>query len=559
MSEPDKKHEVRTIFSLVDEVSEKSEHMAEKMEKAKVASERMNQGLERLVGPGLALVGLGLGAGELAHKLYEASEAASDAKSRLSALTLQSGRFSKLGEEANLAQTLRSTAEEYENIEKMAGKGYTATANYFRLYETLAGPAKEYTKASKEDIEDLTKAFMPTMMAVTGSFEGAATQAQMLGGALAGWARPPKELLRATHMTRKEWEHLQKQGPDKLFRKVKEELEKSAGPMSKLFSGPGLALTRIRNSVEAMMTKLGEPVMTELGIEAEKLAKWMDENKDAVKEMGEAIAGNVVTGIHVAIDAAKILSNHWKLILGGMAAIKMTSTAIAMAPAIAKILPGLVGSAKAIGNFNAGLYGASNGLTQASSGWAKLAGVMGTVGLATTVFTLGYKMGTFIDELTGASDGIANWLGKVTGQTERLKGIENAGADIAKSQLEMRNLNVATKTAELMKAKHLSRGLARWAAEQELVYKRDPAQLAADIARMSNQRAGLNKTGEFAKGWKPEKPLNQFDFRGSKFDIKQAFAEGFDPDRIAVAFTNDLASYGERRVQSSFSPLFSVR
>lgn len=49
------------------------------------------------------------------------------------------------------------------------------------------------------------------------------------------------------------------------------------------------------------------------------------------------------------------------------------------------------------------------------------------------------------------------------------------------------------------------------------------------------------------------------DFRGSTFNIKQAFAEGFDPDRIAVAFANDLASLGERRVQSGLAPLFSVR
>lgn len=49
------------------------------------------------------------------------------------------------------------------------------------------------------------------------------------------------------------------------------------------------------------------------------------------------------------------------------------------------------------------------------------------------------------------------------------------------------------------------------------------------------------------------------DFRGSKFDIKQMFAEGFDPDRIAVAFTNDLAALGEKRLQSSLAPLGAVR
>lgn len=50
-----------------------------------------------------------------------------------------------------------------------------------------------------------------------------------------------------------------------------------------------------------------------------------------------------------------------------------------------------------------------------------------------------------------------------------------------------------------------------------------------------------------------------FDFRGSRFNIEQKFAEGFDPDRMAVAFTNDLAALGERRLQSGFAPIYGVR
>ena len=49
------------------------------------------------------------------------------------------------------------------------------------------------------------------------------------------------------------------------------------------------------------------------------------------------------------------------------------------------------------------------------------------------------------------------------------------------------------------------------------------------------------------------------DFRNSRFDIQQKFAEGFDPDRIAVAFANDLASTGERRLVSGLTPAFSIR
>lgn len=49
------------------------------------------------------------------------------------------------------------------------------------------------------------------------------------------------------------------------------------------------------------------------------------------------------------------------------------------------------------------------------------------------------------------------------------------------------------------------------------------------------------------------------DFRYSRFDITQRFQEGFDPGRVAVAFADDLGRVGERRLQSSAAPLFSVR
>lgn len=49
------------------------------------------------------------------------------------------------------------------------------------------------------------------------------------------------------------------------------------------------------------------------------------------------------------------------------------------------------------------------------------------------------------------------------------------------------------------------------------------------------------------------------DFRGSKFEIEQKFAEGYDPGRVAVAFANDIASMGEQRLIASTTPLFALR
>ena len=49
------------------------------------------------------------------------------------------------------------------------------------------------------------------------------------------------------------------------------------------------------------------------------------------------------------------------------------------------------------------------------------------------------------------------------------------------------------------------------------------------------------------------------DFKFSRFEITQKFAEGFDPDRIAIAFSRDVGRLGEQRLQSGFEPLFSIK
>jgi hypothetical protein len=51
--------------------------------------------------------------------------------------------------------------------------------------------------------------------------------------------------------------------------------------------------------------------------------------------------------------------------------------------------------------------------------------------------------------------------------------------------------------------------------------------------------------------------VNQ-DFRYSRFTIDQRFAEGWDPDRVAVLFARDVARQSTQKLNSGFEPLFSV-
>jgi len=71
---------------------------------------------------------------------------------------------------------------------------------------------------------------------------------------------------------------------------------------------------------------------------------------------------------------------------------------------------------------------------------------------------------------------------------------------------------------------------------------------------MSAAMGNINLTGTRQR---PVSHTNN-DFRFSRFDITQRFAEGFDPDRIATFFQRDIANAANQRTESGFAPAFST-
>jgi hypothetical protein len=83
------------------------------------------------------------------------------------------------------------------------------------------------------------------------------------------------------------------------------------------------------------------------------------------------------------------------------------------------------------------------------------------------------------------------------------------------------------------------------AVAQSFGYAADEVTRLAESASATNAAAKVGATGA-GKG-------PSVNIQNARFDIKQSFAEGYDPDRIAVAFTDTLAKLGQYRGQSSFS------
>jgi hypothetical protein len=91
------------------------------------------------------------------------------------------------------------------------------------------------------------------------------------------------------------------------------------------------------------------------------------------------------------------------------------------------------------------------------------------------------------------------------------------------------------------------------------VFKFSAAQIEAET-RMALLQQARDDALKRKKGTKPpdDRAGTTNNFPDARFNITQKFAEGFDPDRIAIAFSRDVAAMGERKLQSGFSPVFGV-
>lgn len=149
--------------------------------------------------------------------------------------------------------------------------------------------------------------------------------------------------------------------------------------------------------------------------------------------------------------------------------------------------------------------------------------------------------------------------------------MQSAGAQIRQRREEEQRTKVREKTAAVLEKYKAVSGPApgapvaeqkKWAQglfktmapeEAETLIKGRLGVIPSVIAEWFTE-AGAGKPDVSLKSTPTGRSQNNYDFRFSRFDIKQQFAEGFDPDRIAVAFASDLARLGEFKMMAQTTP-----
>lgn len=148
----------------------------------------------------------------------------------------------------------------------------------------------------------------------------------------------------------------------------------------------------------------------------------------------------------------------------------------------------------------------------------------------------------FLDKVltkpTTPGQALANVMGQHQARAERAREMYGPGAILPYAPGEIAAISQLSAAATIETAMGIKYKLVKGQLEAGKRLDEANKDIMADI----KSRAGIKQ-----------------DFRGSKFDITQNFAEGFEPDRIAAAFAGQLAAVGERQVSSGMASPFGVR
>jgi len=346
------------------------------------------------------------------------------------------------------------------------------------------------------------------------------------------------------------------------------------------------ALEKLSDKLSGWMDSMGDNA----DVFGQKLAQWMELGLKHAKEIGKILAANALlqrmTGQGLA---GNILGASGKIVgLGG----RIGKGAVGLVGKVASPFGAAIAQSGLLGRtfstFLRPLAGIATKLGPLFGSLLGLAAKAGVIGILVTVFgalianlnQVGSRLKPILDAIwknlqeigkmfmqiftSEAGQNVAGLLmqaveiltqivGGIVVIVNKLIGGEEAGSihQINRSEQAEQNRTERAYYFNLYKGEKAAKAAAKQIWYGPLVAEREAAKKAAELKKKEALKKASDKTDGGVN-------LNQ-DFRGSRFDITQAFSEGFDPDRVALAFSNELGSLGERQLQSGFSPLFGIR
>lgn len=159
-------------------------------------------------------------------------------------------------------------------------------------------------------------------------------------------------------------------------------------------------------------------------------------------------------------------------------------------------------------------------------------------------------VGVFFEKLAsllfGVSDGSLTLISVLTA-------VANAMTNISK-QITAAGDYIMNKVGLMSDEEYRGRQMA---AASDMVFELEPEWVQQLRAAFEHRDENVDLNSMRGRAPPAQRPHTSQDFRYSRFDITQKFAEGFDPDRVATAFASDLSAMAEQNLDSGFANAFA--
>lgn len=491
------------------------------------------------------VLGLGLGIHQLAEKFIGANLEVEGLQKRLQALVAAKYQYGNLDPQQNFEQAGKQ-AQVLADILKGAADKYSLSMEEMVSATTALMPSLSMARMSTKDsaalvvqfgrmaqqtgmsLDETTKAFQGFLSA------GDVDQSNPVFGLL-GLKKMPVE----NFSTRQRLDYLQ--------RAMKKFGGDSAAANTTLANG----LNVVRTKINAIMREAGKPVFEAARVTVGEIAAYLEKNQAALQNAATIIAAKFV-------PAVKLLGEGFKFVVENAQQLVIAAQAFAAIKFAKFSAEALQGQAQWIEEFS----------KKNATGGGAAFGKAASAALVLEAAAIGYAIGTAINGLLEQTD---TWKKMTTPAKSKAEEIQDKKIESIKADEALREKAL---TRMFMQDSKSAGRTPEEQAAYTLKYLKDKGLSSISVGEKQGLTATYGqiysfaaKSGLIKQASKPKaegleekaKPNNLYDFRYSRFDIRQNFAEGFDPDRIAAAFSNDLANMGEHRVQSNTLPPGLVR
>jgi hypothetical protein len=439
-------------------------------------------------------------------------------------------------------------------IDAKAAKLPGEAEQYVEVFKTALPKAIESGLTDMTKIADFTSQY--TAVAIANQIDS--TQAandlfRMLSGQAGLDVRTFTSLQPHLKMTAKEFNALNAEQRRMAIENV---LGKFAEPLEAASNTFGAKSGELISTFRKLAREASVPLFEGMKRTLEEITRYINTNRDSLLQMGRTISESVLAGLRAIPPVLKFMSDHMDAIKTAAMVFAGIWTAGTLAAGINSIITLMGSLATAVTAVNtaasAGILGklvTGGAAVLGAPAAAAAATAAAPAAIAASIYGL-YKLHENLSDQQAAdfSARVARAPKSATLEAiERAAGI-TAGttwtggmADMVRDFLP--GLRGAYQQSLL--------GTTGFRPEQVLSVAQSFGYAAEEVTRLADATSVANKVA--AVGATGKGKGTSVNIQNARFDIKQSFAEGYDPDRIAVAFTDTLAKLGEYRGQSAFS------